>query len=339
MITRGSPTVSKALQPGTFWAIQPVWKKNQSLRAFFSTFGAEVPVVAGSLPFVLLLQSQKFGSTTCKNDSKTSEVERKFWKTSTRANPEPRKVLASQLKLSRQKSRRDFFSILWWTRKKTHFSSRTLLSSIGVSQVTNGQRYWLCCSKRPTGKLLSVHEKYGSLIKMAIDYFDKWENLNHATENLRFFFQMASSVGFEKPDSLGLVLNQESGSKKTKINPAMCRQKLKLLKKWSRNWFLFPLFLKAFSLCRLSQRFVGVHRLWRNQLPGKRVAKNEDSNLSFLFQSLNCYHGWNLIKPVCYFLQMFELVHFSKILPIAKKIWANPLCPAKIIFVLTWRSY
>ena len=47
----------------------------------------------------------------------------------------------------------------------------------------------------------------------------------------KIFFQMASSVGFEKPDSLGLVLNQEFGSKKTKIKPVMCRQKLKLLKK------------------------------------------------------------------------------------------------------------
>ena len=80
---------------------------------FVSTFGAEVPVVVGSLPFVLLLQSQKFGSTTCKNDSKTSEVEIKFWKTSTRANPEPRKVLSSQLKLSSQKSRWDFFSAFY----------------------------------------------------------------------------------------------------------------------------------------------------------------------------------------------------------------------------------
>ena len=217
-MTRGSPTVSKALQPGTFWAIQPVWKKNQSLRAFFSTFGAEVPVVAGSLPFVLLLQSQKFGSTTCKNDSKTSEVERKFWKTSTRANPEPRKVLASQLKLSRQKSRRDFFSILWWTRKKTHFSSRTLLSSIGVSQVTNGQRYWLCCSKRPTGKLLSVHEKYGSLIKMEIDYFDKWENLNHATENLRFFFKWHPQLVLKNRIHLDLYLTKNLVRKRQKLS-------------------------------------------------------------------------------------------------------------------------
>ena len=153
------------------------------------------------------------------------------------------------------------------------------------------------------------------------------------------FFQMASSVGFEKPDSLGLVLNQEFGSKKTKIKPVMCRQKLKLLKKWSRNWFLFPLFLKAFSLAW------AVDVCWSSPLMTQPAArktneslKNEDSNLSFLFQSLNCYHGWNLKNQFVTFCKCLSSFIFQRYCPSPRKSGPILNCPAKIIFVLTWRS-